>query len=202
MNRSGNGKLITSKEVIASFKTDSDFVFDEKWYFVGNPTTSKNFIIKKAYDSFRAQRGRCTDIRNIAYKDYGARNVKHLWGHREFINWYLSEILKRETWLDPVVSRNNDLGNYRIGNCILLERKENAALTTITTKKRQAAYKQSQKRRKPVEIINLSTGEVEKFASSYLASARLGKCKKYASRMITNNLEGICNGVRFKLRYI
>ena len=203
MGRSNSVKvIINSHDAITSFKYDDDFVFDDKWYFVGNPTKSKNVIIKKAYDSYRAQRGRCTNTRNPAYRDYGLKGVKHLWGYQEFISWYIIEISKCEKWFDPVVSRDRDLGNYRLGNCTLLERKENARLVKITDKKRKAAYIQSQLRRKPIEVVNIKTGEIETFKSSIEASERLGKCRHYASRMIRDNLEAICDGYRFKLRYL
>lgn len=109
------------------------------WFYTGKLTKIKNktrnSLAYKAYRLWGKQGERCYNPNNCSYVYYGVKNIKRVWNSREFINWFLNNILSRENWEDPVVSRKKDEGDYFSENCELLERSENSKKVKKARKK-------------------------------------------------------------------
>lgn len=81
--------------------------------------------VKKAYDSFRAQRERCGSKNAEKYKYYGARGIQVKYSAREYIGWYLENLRSRK-WNDPTVGRLDHDKDYCFENIEMQERVDNS----------------------------------------------------------------------------
>jgi len=132
--------LFTKKIVLRELKYSKDYVEqDGSWLYIGKLTKhkneNKNKVAYKAYRMWGKQGERCYNPHNCSFKYYGIKKIKRIWKSREFINWFIEQILSRESWEYPVVSRKKDKGDYSIRNCELLERSENSTNVTKARKK-------------------------------------------------------------------
>lgn len=180
--------MIITKDVLKEIKNHKDYVYDnnsKQWKYIGSiGVVIKNghWLMYKAYLSWLEQGRRCNNKNDEGYKKYGKKGIKRIWDSKTCINFYINELLTRKEWHDPVMSRNNDIGNYILGNCKLLERVENAKLIKITEKMRKSARKNAKlmglKNRKKIILINIndhkdkiffnSTRECDRYFNWYL----------------------------------
>jgi hypothetical protein len=78
------------------------------------------FEVQRAYRSWTSQRKRCASGRS-------GKNLKVHYSSRDFINWWLKEIVKRTFWHIPSVSRLDHSKGYFFANIQLEESGENTA---------------------------------------------------------------------------
>lgn len=81
--------------------------------------------VKRAVTSYYSQMQRCQNSNNNRYQYVGARGIEVEYTLREFVTWWLVEILKRPAWRSPTCGRKNHDDHYRFGNIELVERAEN-----------------------------------------------------------------------------
>lgn len=81
--------------------------------------------LKKAMDSFRAQRTRCSNKNQKNWAYYGAKGIKVRYETREFVGWYLEQ-LKTRKWKDPTVGRIDHDKDYTFDNIEMQERSDNS----------------------------------------------------------------------------
>jgi len=163
-----------------------------------------HWLARKAYISWMDQGKRCNNINNIAYKYYGANGVKRIWSNINCINFWINEFFKREGWNKPIVSRNEDNGNYELGNVILEEHSKGVAKIKITKKMRESAKNVSiRTRSKRVKLTNIKNPtDIIEFYSSSEASRQLDKCKNYVIEAIRIGRMVIYNYKKYKPEYI
>jgi len=129
------------------------------WKYIGNRGNRlekpMHFIAKRSYQSWIDQGKRCTNPKNQDYKYYGAKEVKRIWTAKECIDWYINELLKRNKWICPVISRLGDIGDYKTGNVKLIETTENTIERKMTENRRKAAVKNGRKVSKPLKAYNI-----------------------------------------------
>lgn len=119
--------MINKEEILRDLNKDPKaFLVDGIWYYGGllnkrNP----NKLISNAYRIWCDQGDRCNNRNSKAFKDYGAKNIQRIWTSREFVDWYVNELLKKDYWDFPHVSRIRDEGNYSLDNCFIQERLDN-----------------------------------------------------------------------------
>jgi hypothetical protein len=195
-----------SKELVKNeFHCSKDYFFDgKKWWYIGVLKISKmSNIAKKAYESWKDQGKRCTNPNSKDYEYYGAKGVKRIWSSRDCINWYINEILTRDLWIKPNVSRIGDLGNYKLGNVKLIEASENTAEIRWTEKKKEAARKNGKKVSKKILLTNIYDGnDILYFESGAAASEYLGKAKTSVCSSVLRKSIIRCGKKRYKAEYI
>lgn len=180
----------SAEDILKTFVSDFNCqLSDGLWSFNGNPSSlNNNNIIKMLYLRWEKQGDRC--LHNPYY-----RSVKRIWSASAFINWGMNQLLKREYWVLPVVSRKNDSGDYTEDNCQLIEKSENSKQVKITNKKIEAARElgkltgkiNGEKRNKNITLKNIETGKVINFKSQSHASRVLGKNRQYLANCISKN---------------
>jgi len=123
--------MIIKEDLLRYLRSSPNWQLDEvgSWKYHGTlKQKGMDRIPLKAYISWLNQYQRCYNKKHHAYKWYGAKGIEREWGSREFTGWYVDQLLSRDSWDSPVVSRFGDVGNYRKGNCSVRERSENASL--------------------------------------------------------------------------
>lgn len=123
--------MITRNEILEILREDPSMYENSigEWFYEGPISKeASNNLALKAYRIWCTQGDRCNNSNDKAYKNYGAKGVKRIWNSRFFINWYINQLLKRDQWNKPSVSRNKDLGDYDYLNCELIELGENVQL--------------------------------------------------------------------------
>ena len=108
-------------------------------------------IVIKALDSYFNMRRRCYDKACPAFKYYGAKGISVEFSLREFVAWYIDET-KSFKGESPTVGRIDHSKNYSFDNMEIQSRSENS--------KERIRRLGTPHPNRPVEIINLSTGEL------------------------------------------
>lgn len=127
---------------------------------------------KYILSELRGQGDRCHNPRNKRFQYYGALGYRRLWTSRMCIEFYANSLLLRSQWLEPVISRIGDVGDYTPANCRLLENEENAAEIRVTERIRVAARKNGPRRK--IKLLDIETHKVLHFASMSDASRKIG----------------------------
>jgi len=123
--------MIIKEDLLEYLRWSNSWEIDEvnSWKYSGTlKQKDMDKIPLRAYVSWLNQYQRCYNKKHHAYKWYGAKGIEREWGSAEFVGWYVDQLLSRDSWSSPVVSRFGDKGNYRKGNCSVRERSENASL--------------------------------------------------------------------------
>lgn len=175
-------------DILLELENNSQYVYiDSRWTYVGRLSLkSLPNLALKSYRCWRNQGDRCTKTNNKSYKYYGAVGVRRLWSSRECINFYINNLLVKENWITPTISRINDSGNYCCTNCQLKEFSENSAEVKTTETKRIYCHISGINSGKLVTITNLRTGKTEKHTSFREASRSIGRERGYLSCCIRN----------------
>ena len=80
---------------------------------------------KKAWNSFRAQKGRCYDKNNVHYKNYGAKEIIMEYSLDDFTHWWVSK--QKDNYIeDATISRLDHDSNYCFENVRLESRSANS----------------------------------------------------------------------------
>lgn len=79
---------------------------------------------QRAYDCYRRQKGRCYTKCTYAYKWTGARGIHVKYLAREFIGWWLKEIVGKN-FKRASISRIDHDGHYEFGNIKIEEMSDN-----------------------------------------------------------------------------
>lgn len=187
---------MNKQEILLILSDDKNFTLENgKYKYIGGwgGRTHKSLpkIVLSALRAFSNQGTRCNNKKAHNYKNYGGNGVKREWDFNTCCNWYINELLTRETWKVPCVSRIGDVGNYNVDNCKLIEFVENCKEVKISDNvrrscsnvgknvSRETRIKNLEKaskvrRRKPVELIDEKTNEVLNFISVDEASKFMG----------------------------
>jgi hypothetical protein len=118
---------------------------------------------RKAYNSYKSQKQRCTNPKNKKFKYNGAMGISVCYGPREFIGWWLEqqELLNLK---DPTCGRVDHDKNYDFSNIRLEERSDNTR-----ERNKRCRYNLSKK-----VLWTGADGEKITFHSIRSASKRLG----------------------------
>ena len=76
-------------------------------------------------ETYKNQKTRCLNKNVRSYRDYGAKGIKVEYSCREFVGWYLYQLMNKD-FKDPVVSRIDHSMNYKFSNIRLDERSNNS----------------------------------------------------------------------------
>ena len=136
---------------------------------------------KKAYKSWIDQRQRCNNPNDPGYKHWGAKGIVVEYSSKEFVEWYVKEYQKRESWVRPNVGRINHSKNYTLDNIELVECSDNV-------KERNKRLGNPQKS-KPISFKNLETGEIKTFSSKREAARILGISRQLIRHQCNNELK-------------
>lgn len=97
-----------------------------KYYYYGKIDLKEMpKIIKKAYNVWRGQRGRCYNKKHHSYKYWGKKGIKVEYSSREFIGWYLENI-KKYKGKSPSIGRIDHSKNYSFNNIIIESIQDNS----------------------------------------------------------------------------
>ncbi len=150
--------------------------------------------VKKAYDSWRAQVGRCKDTKSEKFKYYGARGISVNYSSREYVGWYLENLKTRE-WHDPTVGRLDHDGNYCFENIEMQERSDNSRERNV--RKPSAGIPVFQTRKKIVAYRDNNIPFIT-FLSVGAAATHFGRCVPAISNVLAGRAKCLSNGIRFK----
>jgi hypothetical protein len=96
-------------------------------------------LVKQAYLIFKNQRSRCTNKKLRSYLDYGFKGIKVEYTARQFVQWYLDNIVNFKD-KNPCAGRIDHSKNYRFDNLAIISRSENSKEANV-----RCAHERSQK---------------------------------------------------------
>lgn len=130
---------------------------------------------RAAYSSFHHQKQRCYNKHNIRYKNYGGKGVTVEYSVREFIGWYLENIIKFKG-INPTVGRIDHARNYSFDNIEIQSKSDNS----------KERYDRLGSPIKESGVMALIDGVVYCFSSV--------KSAYYFTKVNIKNIYRICNG--------
>lgn len=153
--------------------------------------------VRRAYQSVMNQISRCYNPNGSDYSRYGARGIKVLYAHKDFVAWWIYN-LPLFTGKKPCVSRIDHSDHYKFSNIQMSDWYENA----IEPHKRDfRPWLDTLPHRKPVRSVCVKTGVVlGRYVSMCDASRKTG----VHERLIWNHAHnparkwGSRSGVRFE----
>lgn len=140
--------------------------------------------VLQAKNSYRAQSERCNNKNSAKYRLYGGKGVRVEYSHREFVGWWLENVITRE-WKSPTVGRLDHSKGYSFDNIEMQERSENS----LERLRRNPTRAGQQK----IPVIAIRDGERWEFPSVKSAAAHFG----ILDSSISNNCRGrskTCDG--------
>ena len=190
--------MFEKETLVKDYTSNKHFSFiNGVWVYDGPRGGSKckrHPIIYRSYKSWENQRRRCNSPNHNMYDHYGKKGVKVIWSAYDCINWYINEILTRDFWIKPVVSRMGDIGNYEISNCRLIEDSENL--------KQEDRSTMSKLLRRSVKMINVADqNDIMEFDSAKEASLFIKKNKRYIDGVINGNYLATYNNQKYTVFY-
>lgn len=146
------------------------------------------FIVNKAYASFRAQKSRCENVKDISYSWYGAKGIKIEYTQREFIAWYINEFSKKE-YIRPSVGRIDHSKNYSFDNIEIQELSDNCRESMNRTG--------WEHKKKPIAVFNCKTNELLAICPSVIEAAKLTNVNPMT---VTRHVNGHAGKSKRKIR--